>query len=81
MANDIKIGGSATGGIDALKEALGLNPRGGGAAVTSSSSGASSSAGGRGGYGPRGMRMLPADVPVESLDRNAAPGTYIDILI
>ena len=77
MADGMKIGGGANG-IDALKEALGLGtPRGGSA---SASAGASSS-GGKGGVGPRGMRMLPPDADVEQLDRNVPKGTYIDILI
>jgi hypothetical protein len=31
--------------------------------------------------GPRGNRILPADFPLDRLDRNAARGTYIDILV
>ncbi len=30
--------------------------------------------------GPRGRRMLSPDTPVESLDRKARRGTYLDIL-
>ncbi len=30
--------------------------------------------------GPRGRRMLAADTPVDSLDRSAPRGTYLDIL-
>jgi len=30
--------------------------------------------------GPRGRRMLSPDTPVESLDRSAPRGTYLDIL-
>ncbi len=32
-------------------------------------------------FGPRGSRMLPADYPVENLDRRAQRGTYLDILV
>ncbi len=31
--------------------------------------------------GPRGMRMLAPDTPIESLDRSAPRGTYLDILV
>lgn len=31
--------------------------------------------------GPRGRRMLAAGTDVESLDRNVARGTYLDILV
>jgi hypothetical protein len=30
--------------------------------------------------GPRGRRLLAASTPVESLDRSAPRGTYVDIL-
>ncbi|EME71512.1 hypothetical protein H261_02586 [Paramagnetospirillum caucaseum] len=30
--------------------------------------------------GPRGRRMLSPNTPMESLDRNAPRGTYLDIL-
>jgi hypothetical protein len=32
-------------------------------------------------FGPRGDRMLPANYPVEMLDKRAARGTYLDILV
>lgn len=35
----------------------------------------------RGSFGPRGSRMLPADYPEDQLDRRAARGTYLDILV
>ena len=41
------------------------------------------SGGGTGGAtpnGPRGRRMLSPNTPVESLDRSAPRGTYLDIL-
>ncbi|CAA7621069.1 conserved hypothetical protein [Magnetospirillum sp. SS-4] len=31
--------------------------------------------------GPRGRRMLAPDTPLDSLDRGAPRGTYIDLLI
>ncbi|OAN54626.1 hypothetical protein A6A04_11910 [Paramagnetospirillum marisnigri] len=31
--------------------------------------------------GPRGRRMLAANTPIESLDRFAPRGTYLDLLI
>lgn len=34
-----------------------------------------------GSFGPRGSRMLPANYPEEQLDRRAARGTYLDILV
>lgn len=74
-------GGRPVGGVDVLKEALGLgSPRG-----TGGGAGASSVAGGGGGkhgpFGPRGQRMLPADFPQERLDFAAPRGTYLDILV
>lgn len=31
--------------------------------------------------GPRGRRMLAPDTPLESLDRGAPRGTYLDVLV
>ncbi|MGE5478215.1 MAG: hypothetical protein ACM3Q1_16290 [Bacteroidales bacterium] len=44
-------------------------------------SGDSAPAAPRGSFGPRGSRMLPADYPLDQLDRRAARGTYLDILV
>lgn len=76
--NPLGIGGAPRpGGVDVLKEALGLgSPR---------STGSRGAVGGGGGknspFGARGQRMLPADFPAEKLDRQAARGTYLDILV
>ena len=32
-------------------------------------------------HGPRGMRMLSPDTPLDALDRGAPRGTYLDILV
>ncbi|MGE5514272.1 MAG: hypothetical protein ACM31D_00465 [Bacteroidota bacterium] len=42
--------------------------------------GASSPASNRS-FGPRGSRMLPSNFPLDQLDRRAARGTYLDILV
>lgn len=34
-----------------------------------------------GAFGPRGNRILPASFPLDQLDRRAARGTYLDILV
>jgi hypothetical protein len=60
---------------------------GGGTSVSGNSgntvqaSGDSAPAAPRGSFGPRGSRMLPADYPLDQLDRRAARGTYLDILV
>lgn len=73
--------GTGRSGADALAQALGLDrasPRTGGSATISAAGGGT--VGGRPTQ-PRGMRMLSPDVPVESLDRMAPRGTYLDILV
>lgn len=78
MADDFgKIRGGGTSGIDALKDALGINPRSGGADGISGTG----SSGGKSSVGPRGGRMLRPDVDVETLDKNVPRGTYLDILV
>lgn len=74
------IGGSPrSGGVDVLKEALGLgSPRSAGGRDAGAVGGG---AGKHGPFGARGQRVLPADFPVEKLDRQAARGTYLDILV
>lgn len=78
MAEDTRIGSVRPGGsgIDLIKQGLGA-PVGGRAATAAVDAGAD-----RGGIGgPRGQRMLPADYPLDALDRQAQRGTYIDILV
>lgn len=82
MADDNRIGSSGISSASAelLKQALGVG------APKSSSGGdvGASSAGGAARNpvrGARGNRILPADFPVDQLDRKAARGSYLDILI
>ncbi|CCG40731.1 hypothetical protein [Magnetospirillum molischianum] len=66
-----------SGSVAGVREVASRRPR-------PSSRGTTSSLGGNGGAspgGPRGRRMLSPDTPLESLDNNAARGTYIDILV
>lgn len=35
----------------------------------------------RGGFGPRGMRILPFGFPLDELDFSAPRGTYLDLLV
>lgn len=65
------------GAVSGLRDTFGRDQRatvsgGGGESVTGQ--------GGATPNGPRGRRMLAAGTPVESLDRNAPRGTYLDIL-
>lgn len=94
MADDSNRIGSSRGGssgMDLLRELGrigGVGGGGGGASpsavtgVDGVSSTSGSGGGGRSGMGgPRGSRVLPADFPVDQLDRQAARGTYIDLLV
>jgi hypothetical protein len=81
MADDNnRIGGAGTSGADLLKQAFGIGatqPRAPSEPVASASA-----SGQRGAIGgPRGNRVLPADYPLDQLDRRAARGTYLDILV
>ncbi|MBR9971833.1 hypothetical protein [Magnetospirillum sulfuroxidans] len=77
MADDLRIGAS-TAGLDSLKQALGL----GGGSREVPMAGAAVSTGTRGGIGGKpGNRVLPADFPLDQLDRMARRGTYVDILV
>lgn len=70
-------GGTGSGGVDILREALGLgSPR-----STGSSGAPSAGASKHGPFGARGQRMLPADFPQDKLDHGAQRGTYLDILV
>jgi hypothetical protein len=65
------------GAVSGIRDAFGRDQRasigaGGGEAVTAIQ-GATPN-------GPRGRRMLSPNTPVESLDRKAPRGTYLDIL-
>lgn len=90
MADDSnRIGSSrATTGMDLLRQLSGVGASG---TATVTAAGASDTAvaaasGGGGGasagaFGPRGNRVLPSDYPLDQLDRRAARGTYLDILV
>lgn len=86
MADDSnRIGSSRAGaaGADLLRQIMGS----GGTSPVSANSDIVAQASGGGGAdrgalgGPRGNRILPADTPLDQLDRRAARGTYLDILV
>lgn len=84
MADDSnRIGSRGASGLELLRQISGVGaPTSGGG--TSGSVAAASGSGGsppRGAFGPRGSRVLPADFPEDQLDRRAARGTYLDILV
>ena len=83
MADDLRIGTAASSGLNALRDAMGLG--GGGRASASgdlAAVAASGSSAGRGAIGgPPGNRDLPADFPLDQLDRRARRGTYLDLLV
>jgi hypothetical protein len=66
-------GGS--GGLSGLGSVVGRDQR-----AARDGASAANAVGGATPNGPRGRRMLSADTPVESLDRTARRGTYLDIL-
>lgn len=66
----------ATAGLGSVRKA-----GGGDAGAVSVSGGGGSARARSGAFGPRGSRMLPADYPADQLDRQAARGTYLDILV
>jgi hypothetical protein len=72
--------GSATSGpsVESLRQSLGLGASGP-ARPTAAAIGGRADPGAIG--GPRGNRILPADFPLDQLDRRAARGTYLDILV
>lgn len=79
-SNRIGSSGISNASVDLLKQALGVGvtPSGANGGVDSSSAGG----GTRGAVaGARGSRILPADYPLDQLDRRAARGTYLDILV
>lgn len=68
---------TATAGLGPVRKAGGFT----GDATAASVSGGGSARTRSGSFGPRGSRMLPADYPADQLDRQAARGTYLDILV
>jgi len=76
MADIIPIGSRSTvdaPGVDGVTSRPTVSaPRGGGG---------SGGGGVAAGVGRRGMRMLPPNVDVETLDRSAPRGTYVDLLV
>ena len=85
MADDSSRIGStrSTLGMDLMRQVSGVSGAASGSGGTTAIAAASGSGGTtpRGAFGPRGSRMLPADFPEDQLDRRAARGTYIDILV
>lgn len=77
MADDLRI--SSTGsGLDTIKTALGL----GAGSREVPMAGAATASVDRGAIGGKpGSRVLPADFPLDQLDRRARRGTYVDILV
>lgn len=75
MSDETRIGSGRPGssGIDLIKQGLGLNLPAGGRATTAATSAPA--------LGPSGQRMLSPDTPLDSLDRKARRGTYLDILV
>lgn len=77
MADDLRVS-STSGGLDTIKQALGL----GSGSREVPMAGAATSSGQRGAIGGKpGNRVLPADFPLDQLDRRARRGTYLDILV
>ncbi|MCR6632657.1 MAG: hypothetical protein NVV74_22910 [Magnetospirillum sp.] len=76
-----RVASGVTSGTPALRPASGATSVGSAdsGSVAPFSGGGSAARSGLG--APRGSRMLPADYPVDQLDRNAARGTYLDILV
>lgn len=62
-----------------LREVSGIRPTTSGTTNTATSSGETSQR--NPATGPRGNRILPANYPLDQLDRRAARGTYLDILV
>lgn len=85
MADDSnRIGSSRAGtvGADLLRQLTGTGATGtvsAGSDIVARASGGGASGGAL--AGPRGNRILPADTPLDQLDRRAARGTYLDILV
>lgn len=79
MADDLRVT-STNVSLDGLKQALGLG--GGVGSREVPMAGASTSSSPRGFIGGKpGNRILPADFPLDQLDRRARRGTYVDILV
>jgi hypothetical protein len=77
MSDINRVGGPSTGsGLESIRQSLGLGTP---VAQAPAASGRRTDPGAIG--GPRGNRILPADFPLDQLDRRAARGTYLDILV
>lgn len=68
---------TVTAGLGPVRKAGGFAGEASAASVGSGGSAPARS----GSFGPRGSRMLPADYPADQMDRQAARGTYLDILV
>lgn len=77
MAGDLRVKAVGTGVLQSLKQALGQAI--GGATATADQPDSAPRRGAL--YGPRGQRVLPADFPIDMLDRLAPRGTYVDLLV
>lgn len=67
---------SAGSGLETIRQSLGLSTP---TTQAPMASGRRADPGAIG--GPRGNRILPADFPLDQLDRRAARGTYLDIYV
>lgn len=87
MADDSnRIGTSRlSAALGQVRNVTGVAPAASGGAgsvsIDAGNAGAASSSASSNWFGPRGNRMLPADYPTDQLDRRAARGTYLDILV
>lgn len=84
MADDSnRIGTSGvSSGLGQMRKVSGVGaPTSGGSNSVSIDRDSGASSGSTASFGQRGSRMLPSTFPLDQLDRRAARGTYLDILV